>query len=61
MTRDGTLAFVGLGRANRVPAVSVPNRKVTGFTLVGKRASNVTLTRDDKTLYVCNSLSTTSP
>ena len=35
----------------------MPDRKVTGYTLVGKRAWNVVLTRDEKTLYVCNGLS----
>ena len=35
----------------------MPDRKVIGFTLVGKRAWNVVLTRDEKTLYVCNGLS----
>jgi YVTN family beta-propeller protein len=57
MTRDGKVAYVGLGRANHVAVVSVPDRKVTGYTLVGKRAWNVTLTRDEKTLYVVNGLS----
>jgi YVTN family beta-propeller protein len=57
MTRDGKLAYVGLGRANHVAVVSVPDRKVIGFTLVGKRPWNVMLTRDEKTLYVCNGLS----
>ena len=57
MTRDGKRAYVGLGRANHVAVVSVPDRKVTGYTLVGKRAWNVVLTRDEKTLYVCNGLS----
>ena len=57
MTRDGKRAYVGLGRANHVAVISVPDRKVTGYTLVGKRAWNVVLTRDEKTLYVCNGLS----
>jgi YVTN family beta-propeller protein len=57
ITRDGKRAYVGLGRANHVGVVSVPDRKVTGYTLVGKRAWNVVLTRDEKTLYVCNGLS----
>jgi YVTN family beta-propeller protein len=57
MTRDGKRAYVGLGRANHVAVVSVPDRKVTGYMLVGKRAWNVVLTRDEKTLYVCNGLS----
>jgi YVTN family beta-propeller protein len=57
MTRDGKVAYVGLGRANHIAVVSVPDRKVTGFALVGKRPWNVMLTRDEKTLYVCNGLS----
>jgi PQQ-dependent catabolism-associated beta-propeller protein len=57
MTRDGKLAYVGLGRANHVAVVTVADRKVTGYTLVGKRAWNVELTRDEKTLLVCNGLS----
>jgi YVTN family beta-propeller protein len=57
MTRDGKLAYIALGRANHVAVVSVPDRKVIGYTLVGKRPWNVALTRDEKTLYVCNGLS----
>jgi PQQ-dependent catabolism-associated beta-propeller protein len=57
MTRDGTRAFVGLGRANHVAAISVPDRRILGYALVGRRAWNVTLSRDERTLYVCNGLS----
>jgi YVTN family beta-propeller protein len=50
-------AYVALGRGNHVAAVSVSDRSVADYTLVGKRPWNVVLTRDEKTLYVCNGLS----
>jgi YVTN family beta-propeller protein len=34
----------------------VPTRQVEGYILVGKRAWGVTLSRDEKTLYVANGL-----
>jgi YVTN family beta-propeller protein len=57
MTRDGQRAWVGLGRANHVAQISVPDRKVLGYALVGMRAWNLALARDERTLYVCNGLS----
>ena len=36
--------------------VDVATRKVAGYILVGKRSWGVTLTRDERTLYVANGL-----
>jgi YVTN family beta-propeller protein len=47
---------VTLGHAAHVAVVDVPSRTVQGYILVGKRAWGVTLSRDDKTLYVANGL-----
>lgn len=57
MTKDGTRAFVSLGRANHVAFVDVAGRKVTDLVLVGKRAWNVTLDKAEKQLWVVNGLS----
>jgi YVTN family beta-propeller protein len=37
-----------------VAVVDVPTRKIEGYILVGKRAWGVTLSRDERTLYVAN-------
>jgi PQQ-dependent catabolism-associated beta-propeller protein len=57
MTRDGKRAFVALGRANHVAFVDVAARKVTNLVLVGKRAWNVALDKNEKRLFVVNGLS----
>jgi PQQ-dependent catabolism-associated beta-propeller protein len=57
ITRDGTRAYVALGRANHVAVVDVPARKVIAYILVGKRAWGLALTRDESKLYVANGLS----
>ncbi|MDF1722630.1 MAG: beta-propeller fold lactonase family protein [Minwuia sp.] len=57
MTRDGLTAVVALGRANHVAFVDVADRTIGDYVLVGKRAWNATLSRDDTTLYVANGLS----
>jgi PQQ-dependent catabolism-associated beta-propeller protein len=57
MSRDGTRAFVGLGRANHVAFVDVAQRKVTHTVLVGKRAWGLALDHAEKTLLVVNGLS----
>ena len=57
ISRDGSLAYVALGRANHVAVVDVPNRKVIAYVLVGRRAWGLALSADEKTLYVANGLS----
>ena len=57
ITRDGSRAYVALGRANHVAVVDVPERKVIDYVLVGKRAWGLALTHDESKLYVANGLS----
>ncbi|MFQ5935794.1 MAG: PQQ-dependent catabolism-associated beta-propeller protein [Acidiferrobacterales bacterium] len=57
ITRDGSRAYVALGRANHVAVVDVRMRKVIDYILVGKRAWGLALTVDEKKLYVANGLS----
>jgi len=57
MTADGGTAFVALGRANHVAVVDVPERKVEDYILVGNRAWNAALSRDNTRLLVANGLS----
>ncbi|MEN8261373.1 MAG: CoA-transferase, partial [Pseudomonadota bacterium] len=47
MTGDGKTAIVALGRANHVAFVDRKNRKIEDYVLVGERAWNATLTRDE--------------
>lgn len=57
MTEDGETVIVGLGRANHVAFVDAASREVEDYVLVGERAWNTTLNRDDSVLYVVNGLS----
>ena len=57
ITRDGTRAYVALGRANHVAVVDVKSRKIIEYILVGKRAWGLALTHDETRLYVANGLS----
>jgi PQQ-dependent catabolism-associated beta-propeller protein len=57
ITRDGSRAYVALGRANHVAVVDVAKREVIEYILVGKRAWGLGLTYDEKKLYVANGLS----
>jgi YVTN family beta-propeller protein len=45
---------VTLGHAAHVAVVDVQSRKVLAYILVGKRAWGITLSRDEKTLFVAN-------
>ena len=56
-TGDGKTAFVALGRANHVAVVDVPSMSVEDYILVGSRAWNTTLNRDESLLFVANGLS----
>lgn len=57
ITKDGSRAYVALGRANHVAVVDVAKRAVIDYLLVGKRAWGLALSHDEKTLYVANGLS----
>lgn len=57
LSKDGKTMWVGLGHARRAAQVDVASRKVTQMVLAGKRAWNVELSPDGKTLYVINGLS----
>ena len=57
ITRDGSRAYVALGRANHVAVVDVAQRKVLDYILVGRRAWGLALTHDETKLYVANGLS----
>ncbi len=57
ITRDGSRAYVALGRANHVAVVDVARRAIIDYILVGKRAWGLALTADEKLLFVANGLS----
>ena len=56
-TGDGKTAFVAMGRANHVAVVDVASLDVEDYILVGSRAWNTTLNRDESLLFVANGLS----
>ena len=57
MTDDGKTAVVALGRANHIAFVDVDSREIQDYVLVGNRAWNATLNRDNSLMYVANGLS----
>ncbi len=57
ITKDGSKVIITLGRSNHVVFVDTKSRAVLGYTLVGSRAWDVDLSRDEKTAYVANGLS----
>ncbi|UJS25480.1 beta-propeller fold lactonase family protein [Thiothrix winogradskyi] len=57
MSSDGKTVIVGLGGANHIAFVDVASQAIQDYVLVGKRAWNVTLNRDNSLLYVANGLS----
>ena len=57
VTGDAKTAFVALGRANHVAVVDVATLEVEDYILVGSRAWNTTLNRDESLLFVANGLS----
>jgi YVTN family beta-propeller protein len=57
ITKDGTRAYVALGRANHIAVMDVKTREILKYILVGKRSWGLALTNDEKTLYVTNGLS----
>ena len=57
ITQDGCKVIVTLGRANHVVFVDAKSRDVLAYTLVGSRAWDVDISRDETTAYVANGLS----
>ena len=57
ITRDGKLAFVDLGPANRVAVVDGVTHKVLKYLLVGQRVWHGAFTPDEKYLVVANGVS----
>jgi hypothetical protein len=49
--------LITLGRANNLAIVDAKTRQVVQYVLVGSRAWDVDLARDEKTAYVTNGLS----
>lgn len=57
ITRDGSRAFVALGRANLVAEIDPKNLSLVRTYPVGQRAWNLALSPDEKRLYTANGLS----
>ena len=57
ITKDGSMVIISLGRANHIAFVDTKSRELLAYTLVGSRAWDVDLSRDEKTAYVANGLS----
>ena len=54
MTKDGSTAYITLGRAKHVAVVDVKSREVTDYILAGERVWGAALTADEKLLIVTN-------
>ena len=57
ITADGGKVLISLGRANHLAVVDAKSRAVLGYVLVGSRAWDVALSRDETLAYVANGLS----
>jgi len=57
ITRDGSKAYVALGRANHVAVINVKSREVTDYIVVGKRPWGLRLNAEETRLWVANGLS----
>jgi YVTN family beta-propeller protein len=57
LTKDGTLAFVDLGPANRVAVIDQKSFKVKTYLLVGQRVWHNAFSPDEKLLYTANGIS----
>lgn len=57
MTRDGSTAYITLGRAQHVAVVDVKSREVTDYILAGDRVWGAALTADESLLIVTNGAS----
>jgi YVTN family beta-propeller protein len=54
ITRDGSKAYVALGRANHVAVIDVKSRTVTAYVMVGLRPWGLALNGDETLLYAAN-------
>src|SRR5262249_31600551 len=52
MTCDGRTAYVTLGHAPHAPALPLPSPTLLAYVLVGKRAWGITLSHDEKRVFV---------
>jgi PQQ-dependent catabolism-associated beta-propeller protein len=57
ITKDGTTAYVALGRADHIVKIDVKARAVIDYLLVGRRPWGLKLNADESLLYVANGLS----
>ena len=57
ITKDGSKAYVALGRADHVAVIDVKKRAVVDYVLVGKRPWGLALNNDESELYVANGFS----
>ena len=57
ISKDGSRAYVALGRANHVAVVDVASRKVLEYILVGQRPWGLMMNDDESRLWVANGLS----
>jgi len=57
LTRDGKLAFVALGPANRVAIIDQKSFDVMKYLLVGQRVWHMDLSPDQTLLYTANGIS----
>ena len=57
ITKDGSKAYVALGRADHVAVIDVKKRAVIDYVLVGKRPWGLALNNDESQLYVANGFS----
>jgi len=57
VTRDGALAFVALGPANRVAVIDGRSFEVTDYLLVGQRVWQLVFNADQTRLYTTNGVS----
>ena len=55
-SKDGKLAFVAIGRANRVAVVDTATYEVRDFILIGQRPWHMALSPDGSKLYTANGL-----
>jgi PQQ-dependent catabolism-associated beta-propeller protein len=57
LSKDGKLAFVALGPANRVAVIDTQTFEVKKYLLVGQRVWHMDLSPDGKILYTANGVS----
>ena len=55
-SKDGKLAFVAIGRANRIAVVDTATFEVKQYILIGQRPWHMAISPDGSTLYSANGL-----